>query len=160
MALGSNIGDRVAQLNRAISALQSQQILVRAASPVYETAPWGLTEQDNFLNACLTIETSLLPSELLQVCKKIELELGRKKEVHWGPREIDIDILFYGSELISKADLSIPHSEIANRQFVLKPLTDLAPNLIHPTLQQTIQELSAKLPMEGINLQNQIELII
>ena len=150
LALGTNLGNREDFIKKALLKL-GQEVLIRRVSSIYETAPWGLKEQGSFLNLCVEIETELSPLSLLNLCQAIELQLGRKKKIHWGPREIDIDIIFYGEKVIKQENLIIPHQELVHRQFVLKPLADLIPNFVHPHLKVSIQELSKNLAMDGVD---------
>ena len=130
LGLGSNIGDKAANIQHAIELLVAAgDIDVVARSRLYRTAPWGVTDQDWFVNACVAIKTDLSARELLLRCQKVEKELGRIRQRHWGPRSIDVDILTYRNELISEADLKVPHPLIAERSFVLVPLSDIAPAL-------------------------------
>ncbi len=128
LALGSNLGDRSANLQAAISALPPA-VRVLKESPVYETQPWGYTDQPAFLNMVLKGETSLGPVELLDHLKELETSLGRLPSVRWGPRLIDMDILFYADLVLDIRGLVIPHPHLHERPFVLVPLADLAPDL-------------------------------
>lgn len=137
LSLGTNLGDRHANLQAAIDALRLKTeitavINITAVSPLYQTAPWGVTDQPDFLNLCVAADTTLSPHELFSRLKAIETELGRKTAVRWGPRLIDIDILFYNDLVLQDGTLTIPHASIADRAFVLAPLADIAPDLIHP----------------------------
>ncbi|MFV9511705.1 2-amino-4-hydroxy-6-hydroxymethyldihydropteridine diphosphokinase [Tepidibacillus sp. LV47] len=126
LSLGSNIGDREYFLKKAIADLDSHpQIRLINQSPIYETEPFGYKDQPDFLNMVIEIETDLDPYQLLQVTQSIENKLGRKREIHWGPRTIDIDILLYGKRRIVSPELIIPHPYIKERLFVLKPLSDI-----------------------------------
>lgn len=145
LALGTNLGDRAANLRTAAAALPPL-VQVRRASPVYQTPPWGVLEQPAFLNQVLEAETDLEPAELLAYLKKLEADLGRKPGVRYGPRLIDLDILFYGNRVVDLPGLHIPHEHLAKRDFVLVPLTDLAPELRHPLSGQTMAGLLAALP--------------
>ena len=149
LALGTNLGDRPANLRAAVAAL-APAVTVLAESPVYETPPWGLTDQPAFLNMALRGETVLPPLELLQRLKRLEVELGRQPGVRWGPRLIDIDILFYDDLVLDEPGLVLPHPRLHERAFVLVPLADLAPDLIHPRLGRTIRELLAGVDTEGV----------
>lgn len=127
ISLGSNMGDRLLNLKNAIDKIQSiENTRVLSKSSVYETEPWGLENQDSFLNMCIRIETILSPTELLQRLLGIELELGRKRIIRWGPRTIDLDILIYDDVNIEEDDLVIPHPRITERAFVLIPLSEIA----------------------------------
>jgi 2-amino-4-hydroxy-6-hydroxymethyldihydropteridine diphosphokinase len=143
LALGTNVGDRQHNLTTALNLLQTH-IQILNTSPVYETAPWGYLEQDNFLNQVIEAQTSQTPLELFQFVKKVEQKMGREKIIKDGPRLIDIDILFYADMIYSSDKLEIPHPRMRGRSFVLVPLADLAPNFIHPVYQMTIRELAAE----------------
>ena len=147
LSLGSNVGDREGNLRSAIEHLR-----VLRASPIYETEPVDYTDQPWFLNLVVEIETDLAPLELLAATSRIEQELGRVRTVAKGPRTIDIDILLYGDEVIDQPGLQIPHPRMAERRFVLAPLADLAPDLRHPIMHQTIREMLAAAPPETIRL--------
>ena len=121
-------------------------ITVTAQSSLYETEPVGVKEQDLFVNAALEIKTDFDPEELLAVLLQIEQDMGRVRRQKWGPRIIDLDLLFYGDRIIDTAHLKIPHPEAARRRFVLAPLEEINPNLRHPVLDKTVRELLAALP--------------
>jgi len=128
IGLGSNIGDKAGNIDRALAALDAiPGIRVTARSRYYRTAPWGVTDQDWFVNACALVETTLSPRALLDACLAIEAELGRKRLERWGPRLIDLDILFFGEETIDQPGLTVPHPHLLERAFVLVPLADIAP---------------------------------
>lgn len=138
---GTNIGDRTANL-RAVQHLIASRIgKITKLSSIYETEAWGLIDQPDFYNQALEVETSLLPDELLEQTKQIEQDMGRQKEIRWGKRLIDVDILFYGQEVIYSDKLTIPHAEMANRNFVLIPMMELDAELQHPILKKTIEEI-------------------
>ena len=142
LLLGSNLGDRELYLERAVQLISEKVGVVIAKSAVYETEPWGNTNQPGFLNLALGVDTQLSPFELLETVLEIERMLGRIRHEKWGSRLIDIDIILYGDEIITVDDqLQIPHSEMQNRKFVLEPLAEIAPNLIHPILRKTITEI-------------------
>ncbi len=145
LGLGSNLGDRLEFLRQARAALAPEVSLLRC-SHIYETAPWGYTDQPAFLNQVVEGQTELEPEALLAKLKSIESELGRVENFRYGPRCIDLDILFYGSQIYQSNSLSIPHPAIAERAFVLVPLNELAPDFVHPLLNQKISELMLKLP--------------
>jgi len=153
LGLGSNVGDRMSFLTQAISRLAREGI-VRKISSVHETPPWGKTDQPAFLNACVEFQTSQSPEDLLELLKQIETELGRKEHERWGPREIDIDVLFYGDEQISSQRLTIPHPLLHERAFVLVPLAEIAPDFVHPVLKKNIKELLASLDTKDIKKYN------
>ena len=142
LGLGSNIGDREQQLQEAIKIIDSiEGITVTKISPIYETAPIGYTDQPNFLNLCLEIETELSPQQLLKHCLDIEQQLHRVREIRWGPRTLDIDILLYSDNIIETDNLSIPHPRMQERAFVLIPLNDIASDKKDPRLNQKIHDL-------------------
>lgn len=145
LGLGTNLGNKKMNLDKALSKLATKNITLLKTSSLYETAPWGGVEQDDFWNMVALIETELSPKDLLQALKTIEVEVGRKPSVRWGPRIIDIDILTYGDETFTDETLNIPHKEMANRGFVLLPLMELNPNLEIPT-RGNIKNLVKNLP--------------
>jgi 2-amino-4-hydroxy-6-hydroxymethyldihydropteridine diphosphokinase len=147
IGLGSNIGDRELKLLLAVAELgKLPGSRVTALSPFYETEPVGGVAQDNFYNAVARIATTLSPPALLDELQRIEVEVfHRKKSVHWGPRSMDLDILLYGDQVLHDDRLTIPHPHLATRRFVLQPLADIAPSLIHPVLGKSIPELLAAL---------------
>jgi len=130
LGLGSNIGDKVANIEAAVAMLRARgNVEILRVSSIYKTAPWGYLEQDSFANACALARTRLKPEELLAEVKAVEAEMGREKTVRWGPRLIDVDILFYGDLPLNVPDLILPHKELFNRAFVLVPLAEIAPDL-------------------------------
>ena len=149
LGLGSNVGDRLTHLQAAISALPPEVEFLNA-SPIYETAPWGFENQQNFLNQVVEAQTDLEPNELLDYLKDIESQMGRIKTFRNGPREIDIDILLYDNLILETESLIIPHPRLAERAFVLVPLVDLNPNITHPISKQTATELLASLNQDGV----------
>ena len=142
LALGSNLGDRMGNLASAVEHL-SQKVNIKKVSTVYETEPVYYKEQPLYLNAVLSAVTELEPSDLLRFVKSIESDLGRQPSFRNAPRTIDIDILFYGDQVAETAELIIPHPRIAERAFVLVPLAEIAPGLVHPVLQKRVSELLA-----------------
>ncbi|MCG3413186.1 2-amino-4-hydroxy-6-hydroxymethyldihydropteridine diphosphokinase [Staphylococcus massiliensis] len=142
LGLGSNIGDRTVELKEAIRLLNlNDNIKVVASSPIYETKPVGYTEQPDFLNQCVKIETDLSPHALLEVALDIEQQRHRVRKFQNGPRTLDVDILLYSDEIIETEDLSVPHKRMTERAFVIIPLNDIAPHLVEPRSQQTIETL-------------------
>ncbi|MFC1606330.1 2-amino-4-hydroxy-6-hydroxymethyldihydropteridine diphosphokinase [Candidatus Latescibacterota bacterium] len=151
LGLGSNIGDRFGHLKEAVFRLNaSDGIKVTAYSAVYETDPVGGPEQPDFLNAVVEIETTLDTGDLLDRCLETEHEMGRKREVLWGPRTIDIDVLLFGGELEMTERLTVPHPHMCERAFVLVPLADIAPDAVHPLTGTTICELLTTVDYSGI----------
>ena len=152
LGLGSNLGLRQDNLLRAIRLLQGH-VQVRSASSVYDTVPWGLAEQFNFLNCVLKVEAGLAPHLLLEAVKGLEQEMGRQPDIRYGPRLIDVDILLYGDLTLDQPDLQIPHPRLHLRAFVLVPLVELAPELTHPTLNITMARLAQRVEgKEGVTL--------
>jgi 2-amino-4-hydroxy-6-hydroxymethyldihydropteridine diphosphokinase len=149
LALGTNLGDRFANLQAAIAAL-SPAVRVLDQSPVYETPPWGVADQPAFLNMVLRGKTHLQPLELLRNLKDLETALGRVSSIRYGPRLIDMDILFYDSLVLDTPQLTLPHPRLQERAFVLVPLADLEPDLIHPVLGKTIRTLLAEVDTTGV----------
>lgn len=144
LGLGTNVGDKKKNLKEAIGKLQ-EKISNIQVSKFYETEPWGYKNQDKFLNAAIRGTTFLSPSDLLKLIKFIEKEVGRVERFKWGPREIDIDILFYDDLIYKNNFLTIPHPFLQEREFVLKPLVDLDPNFVHPIFKKTVRQLYEKL---------------
>jgi 2-amino-4-hydroxy-6-hydroxymethyldihydropteridine diphosphokinase len=149
IALGTNLGKRLANLQTAIQTLPPE-VIVLAESHIYETPPWGFEDQPAFLNMVVKAETELEPEELLQYLKGLEAELGREQNFRWGPRLIDLDILFYDDLVLDTPLLVIPHPRLQERAFVLVPLMDVAPELIHPVIMKSVRELIAKVDTQGI----------
>ena len=149
LALGTNLGDRLANLRAALDSF-SPDIKVIAESNIYETPPWGYTDQPAFLNMAVKCETDLEPESLLKRLKTLEVQIGREKSFHWGPRLIDLDILFYDDIIFESESLTIPHPRLHERAFVLVPLAEIAPNLFHPVLKRTIRQLLSTLDAEEI----------
>jgi len=149
IALGTNLGERLANLRAAIESMQPE-ITVLAESHVYETPPWGYEDQPAFLNMVVKAETDLEPELLLNNLKQLEVELGRKQNFRWGPRLIDLDILFYDDLVLELPPLVIPHPRLHERAFVLVPLMDVAPDLIHPIFQRRVSDLLTEVNRQGI----------
>jgi len=145
LSLGSNLGDRLANLHAAIDALPSRGVLVRQVSSIYETEPVDFLEQPWFLNCVVEAEAEIEPHALLQSLRVIESQLGSQKEFAKGPRKLDLDILLYGDEAIATSDLQIPHPRMLQRRFVLTPLAEIAPNLRHLSWPATASTLLAHL---------------
>jgi len=141
IALGSNIGDRLANIRKAIELMKREGIEIIDESSIYETEPVGYKEQGWFLNSVVKGKTELSPKRLWKRLEKIEKSMGREREIKWGPRKIDLDILFYGNKVLNGKQLQIPHSELHKRKFVLVPLEEIVPELVHPILKKTISEL-------------------
>ncbi|GAB4424089.1 MAG: 2-amino-4-hydroxy-6-hydroxymethyldihydropteridine diphosphokinase [Anaerolineales bacterium] len=149
IALGTNLGERLDNLRGAIQAL-APDVNVLAESHVYETPPWGYADQPTFLNMVVKAETGLEPDALLKHLKQIEAALGREKSVRWGPRLIDLDILFYDDLVIDTPPLVIPHPRLHERGFVLVPLADVGAEVVHPVLGEFVWELLLKADTRGI----------
>ena len=151
LGLGSNLGDRFANLAGAVSRLRKAKgVLVGRISPVYETDPVGDPDQPKYLNAAVEVETELEPKNLLKLCLAIEREMGRVRREMWESRVIDIDVLLCGDEVVSTKDLIVPHPLFHEREFVLRPLSDIAPHIVHPVLDENIAELLAFVPESGV----------
>ena len=145
LSIGTNLGNRMENLRTAMKLIRAGGgILVDSVSGVYRTDPVGLKSQPDFYNICVNGRTQNSPDELLAGLKKIEFEMGRVKQEKWGPRIIDIDILFYSNIIIKTEALTIPHPEIASRRFVLEPLSEIAPFHVYPGREITIKELLIK----------------
>ena len=144
LGLGSNIGDKQSYLEQGIQMLSQQEgITVTKISSIYETAPWGYTQQDDFMNLVVEIRTELIPEKLLAICQNIETSLGRTRTIKWGPRTIDIDILLYGEKVVDTENLKIPHPYLLERDFVVVPLVEINPDLM--IKEKTIRQWSRSL---------------
>jgi 2-amino-4-hydroxy-6-hydroxymethyldihydropteridine diphosphokinase len=142
VGLGSNLGDRLSFIRKAveeINSLESTEVILSSA--VYETEPWGNPGQGKYLNSVIKVNTGLKPEIFLKNLKDLEYKIGREKRNKWTAREIDIDILFYDDEIIETGEMKIPHPQIENRRFVLIPLNEIAPGMIHPGLKKSISAL-------------------
>lgn len=149
LLLGTNMGDRNSNLQQAIALIESEIGNVIAASSVYETAPWGKTDQPGFLNQAVGVKTALLPLELLQVMLDIEKKMGRVRLEKWGERLIDIDLIFYGEDtILNNEELSLPHPEMHKRRFVLEPLNEIAADYIHPVFKEKVSSILTNLSDE------------
>jgi 2-amino-4-hydroxy-6-hydroxymethyldihydropteridine diphosphokinase len=146
LSLGSNLGDRAAQINQALAQLVRHGVRTIRRSSLYETEPVEFYDQGWFLNCAVEAQTDLTPEELLAAIIQIEKTMGRKRIIHAGPRTIDIDILLYDAQIVRTADLEIPHPRMAARRFVLVPMAEIAPGLRHPMAKSTMEELLAATP--------------
>lgn len=144
LSLGSNVGDRHDYIVRALASLWKEEVKLVKKSSFYETEPVGVKNQPWFLNICVEVRLCYLPRELLRVIHSVEHMFGRERKEPWGPRAIDIDILFFGDEIISEAHLVIPHPRLAERKFILIPLVEIAPYFIHPISHYTVFELLSR----------------
>lgn len=141
LGLGSNIGDRVLHLQTACELIEQKIGIISSKSSIYKTAAWGNTDQDDFLNQVVIVERRWHPIDILETILKIEIEMGRIREEKWGPRMIDIDLLYYNNVIVKMSNLILPHPYIQDRRFVLEPLAEIAPDFIHPKLKKTNLEL-------------------
>jgi 2-amino-4-hydroxy-6-hydroxymethyldihydropteridine diphosphokinase len=141
LLLGSNLGNREEILEKAIQEIEEKIGVIDIRSKFYETTPWGLISQPDFLNIAIAVDTALNPYDLLQQTQMIEESLGRVRKEKWGARLIDIDIIFYGNQEVSQIDLIIPHPFMQERNFVLAPLREIAPDFVHPILGKSLQVL-------------------
>ena len=141
LLLGTNLGDRKKNLSIARSCIEQKVGVIKNASSIYETAAWGKQDQPDFLNQAVEVETELSPKQVLREILEVEIIMGRVRTVKWSERLIDIDILLYGSLVINSTDLTVPHPQLPSRRFALVPLTEIAPQLIHPLLHVTIANL-------------------
>ena len=149
LALGTNLGDRVENLKTALQHLQTS-VKLTSVSACYDTPPWGITQQPRFLNLACGGQTTLSPQELLTFAKGIEAQMGRHEGLRYGPRIIDIDILFYDDLILNEELLTIPHPRLTERAFVLLPLADIAPQVIHPVTKLTVSEMLQRVDSQGI----------
>lgn len=150
LGLGSNLGNREGNLREAVERLEAAGIRVARRSSLYETEPLEIHDQPWFLNAVVEVETDLFPRQLLACIQNIELDMGRRRVTPKGPRNIDIDILLYGRSVIDTAELQTPHPGIAQRRFVLEPLSEIASELRHPVSGKTAREMLAGLEPQGV----------
>ena len=142
IGFGSNIGDRLTYIQNSLHSLsEAEGISLKTVSSIYKTEPMGNVAQDDFLNGVVSLETSLSPHTLLHTLKDIEISIGRQHRKHWGPREIDMDIIIYDDLCLQTPDLTIPHPEMHLRRFVLAPLAEIVPNLTHPVFNKSIFSL-------------------
>jgi 2-amino-4-hydroxy-6-hydroxymethyldihydropteridine diphosphokinase len=145
LLLGSNLGNRELFLQQAVQLIEQNIAPVTKASGIYETQSWGKTDEPDYLNQVVQLQTELPAQTVLERILNIEIMLGRKRDVKWGSRIIDIDILFYGDKIINEPGLIVPHPELHNRRFTLEPLEELAPDLIHPVLKRSVFKLKKEL---------------
>ena len=151
LGLGANLGDRLLTLRSAVSGLNAFACTcVRKVSSVYETEPWGLTDQPRFLNMAVEIETAFLPLELLHLLKALEKRLGRTSALHWGPRMVDVDIILWGDTLMQTQELTIPHVYFRDRHFVLTPLAEIAPHAVDPVTGKLVEALLDSLSLDAL----------
>jgi 2-amino-4-hydroxy-6-hydroxymethyldihydropteridine diphosphokinase len=150
LSLGSNVGNREEMLQQAVRLLASADFRITRMSSVYETEPQDVRSQPWFLNMVLEAETTLFPRQLLRRIQKVEQQLGRKRLAPKGPRTIDIDILLFKNAVIDTAGLTVPHPRMAERRFVLEPMTELAPDLRHPVLRRTMRELLGEIRGQAV----------
>ncbi|MGD0856072.1 MAG: 2-amino-4-hydroxy-6-hydroxymethyldihydropteridine diphosphokinase [Dehalococcoidia bacterium] len=158
IGFGSNMGDRQAYLNSAVGLLAQECEIIQVSS-IFETEPEGFTDQPDFLNCVVKGETGLRPRELLDELKSIEKTMGRKPSFRNAPRPIDLDIIFYGDEIVKEAGLEIPHPRLQERAFVLVPMAQIAPQFTHPTLHKTMQQLLSEM-MKGQRVEKWGELAL
>ncbi len=149
IALGSNLGNKEDNMKEALQRLVQKGVTVCKVSDFMATRPYGVTDQPDFLNAVAEVKTDNSPTELLQVLLQIEREMGRKRIRHWGERNIDLDLLLYDERIIDLPDLQVPHPDMQNRDFVLRPLVQIAPDAVHPGLGKTIGQLWKELQDRG-----------
>ena len=141
ISLGGNLGNTLEIFKNSSLEIEKKIGRITAFSKIYQTAAWGKTDQPDFLNQVISLETDLNPEKIMSELLDIELFFGRRRDVIWGPRILDLDILFVENQIISSENLDIPHPQIANRRFVLIPMAEIAPHFIHPVLQQSMLEL-------------------
>ncbi|HEY4964678.1 MAG TPA: 2-amino-4-hydroxy-6-hydroxymethyldihydropteridine diphosphokinase [Candidatus Saccharimonadales bacterium] len=151
LALGSNVGDSNKYIDETMGLLKSKLTDIQEA-PRYRSKAWGYTEQTDFVNTAIRANTDLKPHALLVFVKATEDEVGRIKRFRWGPREIDIDIIFYENRVVSEPNLHIPHARFKERDFVLKPLNDLSPQMVDPISKKTIATLLSELPPSELSV--------
>jgi 2-amino-4-hydroxy-6-hydroxymethyldihydropteridine diphosphokinase len=150
IGLGANLGDREANINRALVEIVRSGCRLAQVSSIYETEPVGFEDQPDFLNAVAEIETEAGPAELMAALDEIEQRIGRRETFKWGPRKVDLDILLYGDQSLAEDNLKIPHPEMHKRAFVLSPLAEIAPQAMHPALGLTARELSERVGQKGV----------
>ncbi|MCX7720202.1 MAG: 2-amino-4-hydroxy-6-hydroxymethyldihydropteridine diphosphokinase [Dictyoglomus thermophilum] len=148
IAIGSNLGDRMKNIEVALKKMEDYGLRIIKKSSIIETEPYGFKEQGKFLNGVILIETDLDPFELLNLLLNIEKEMGRERKMRWGPRNIDLDIIFYDNLVINTDNLKIPHPDAHNRTFVMGPLSEIDPDFVHPVLNKKVKDIYLKL-IEG-----------
>ncbi|MCD5411386.1 2-amino-4-hydroxy-6-hydroxymethyldihydropteridine diphosphokinase [Thermodesulfovibrionales bacterium] len=154
IGIGSNIGSREANCIKAVEILREKGIIIKKASSMYETEPWGLKDQPKFINMAIETETELSPEWLLVVTQEAEREMGRQSIAKWGPRVIDLDILFYGDMIVEMERLKIPHPLLCERDFVILPLSEISPDKVHPVSKKSISQIAAiKKPTSAFSTQ-------
>ncbi|SHM81647.1 2-amino-4-hydroxy-6-hydroxymethyldihydropteridinediphosphokinase [Caldanaerovirga acetigignens] len=145
IALGSNLGDRRRNIAEAVEKMKRRGIKIVKMSSIIETEPYGYKDQDKFLNAACLVETELSPMELLDVLLVIEKEMGRERRIRWGPRNIDLDLIFYEDWVIRDERLTVPHPDAHNRTFVMGPIAEIEPDFVHPVLKKRVVEIYREL---------------
>lgn len=149
VAFGSNIGDKNKNIEKAIEMMNARGLNIIKISQIYKTEPYGYTNQPEFLNGVLEALTDLDAMDVLYTLLNIEKDLGRVREFKWGPRIIDLDILFFNDDVIDEKDLKVPHPDMQNREFVLKPLCEIAPNFMHPVLKKSVKDMLLELELKN-----------
>lgn len=158
LSIGSNIGDRLNHLVESVRLLHLHDgVEVLAVSSIYETAPVGYTDQADFLNVVVCVETAVAAQELLKICQQVEQELGRIRTIRWGPRTVDLDILLYSTDCFETEDLVVPHPRMHERAFVLIPLLEIAPTIAHPTAPEKLYSEEAAVQDSGVMFWKKID---
>lgn len=152
LLLGTNLGNLKENLVNAVDELSKNGIKILKKSKIYKTKPWGKKDQPDFLNMAVEVETSLTPEKLLQTIKDIEKKLKREETEKWGPRIVDIDILFYGNRIVNEPELKIPHPYFFERNFAIIPMADIAPDFIPPAQNESIKQMKVGVKNEGIEI--------
>ena len=151
IAIGSNLGDRVANVKKAVlRAADEVKATLVFMSSFYETEPWGIKEQPDFVNAVMGVETELPPKALLAHLKSVEAGMGRENAERWGPRTVDLDIIFYGGLVMDEDGLTIPHPAAHERAFVMVPLAEIAPDFVHPIIGKSVSDIAKSLDKSGV----------